>query len=161
QMFDPSEGAFFTYVNNPTTGGTKDADNINYNGYFQAKEAQAAISQTQGNGTVELTVQAFEITSPASGDPTLGQDLINTAGTGSSVAITGVKIFNSTGQDVTNTGGRSFTINGGVADIKGLVAGDTFDWTTTSNHDQALISNVTGKWDIGAFNIIQTQPTPP
>jgi hypothetical protein len=156
QMFDPNEGAFFTYVNNPTTGGTKDADNINYNGYFQAKEAQATISQTQGNGTVELTVQAFEITTPASG----GQDLIKQAGTGSSVAITGGKIFDSTGQDVTNTGGRSFTINGGIADIKGLVAGDTFDWTTSSNHDQVLISNVTGKWDIGAFNIIQTQPTP-
>src|SRR6516164_7195193 len=160
QMFDPGEGAFFTYVTNPTTGGSKDADNINYNGLFQATEAQAAISQTQGNTPVELTVKAFEISSPVSPDPTLGRDLISGAGSGSPVSITAVHIFNSTGQDVTNTGGRSFTINAGVADIKGLVAGDTFDWTTGSNHDQVLVSDVTGKWDIGAFNIIQTQPTP-
>jgi hypothetical protein len=70
-----------------------------------------------------------------------------------------IHIFDSLHHDVTNTGGRSVTITGGVADIKGLIAGDTFDWTTSNQHDQVLISDVTGKWDIGAFNIVQNQPT--
>jgi hypothetical protein len=158
QMFDPTEGAFFTYVTNPTTGGSKDADNISYNKLFEATEAQASISQTQGNTPVELTIKALDNTGPESPDATLGRDLINGAGTGAQVSITQVHVFHGT-TDVTSS--RTITpIAGGGVDIKGLVAGDTFDWTTSGKHDQALISDVSGKFDIGAFNIIQTQPTP-
>jgi len=164
QMFDPTEGAYITYVTNPVTGGTKDADNISYNGLFQAKEAQAAISQTQGNTPVELTVKAFEISSPVSPDPTLGRDLINGAGTGQ-VAITSATIIHANGTKDTETAGGPNTSNkisfsGGVVTFTGLVASDIFDWTTTANHDQVLISDSSGKFDIGAFNIIKNQPTP-
>jgi hypothetical protein len=165
QMFDPTEGAFFTYVTSPTTGGSKDADDISYNKLFDATEAQASISQTQGNTTVALTVKAFEINSPVSPDPTLGRDLINGAGTGGQVSITSLTITHSNGTTESETAGGQDTSNkisfsNGIANLTGLAAGDTFDWTTSGKHDQVLISDVSGKFDIGAFNIIQTQPTP-
>ena len=44
--------------------------------------------------------------------------------------------------------------------MSGLGSGDKIQWTTTATHDRVLIKGVAGKFDVGAFDIIQANPTP-
>ena len=48
----------------------------------------------------------------------------------------------------------------GVARVGGLGAGNKITWDTSGKHDQVLIQNVAGKFDIGGFGITQPAPTP-
>src|SRR5262249_4361996 len=71
QMFDPGEGAYFTYVNgsNPNFLGANldqteanDADNILYSGGTNpATSASTTISQTQGNSLATMKITALDI----------------------------------------------------------------------------------------------------
>ena len=38
--------------------------------------------------------------------------------------------------------------------------GDRIEWTTATPHDRVLIKGAGGKFDVGAFDITQAQPTP-
>jgi hypothetical protein len=172
-MFDPGEGAYFTYVNNPNTDflganlSQTEANNsadIQYSGGTNpATSASTTISQTQGNSPASMTITAYDIAdSPQA--TTFVNNVIN--GTGQTqVSISSVTITHTNGTTESETAGGSDTSShisfaGGIAAVSGLVDGDKIAWTTTAPHDRVLIEGTGGKFDIGAFSIIQTQPTP-
>src|SRR4029079_9605125 len=91
--------------------------------------------------------------------------IINGTGIGAAVAVTSITIHKANATDVTEaTAGPNTSANisfaGGVATVSGLVSGDRIEWTTTATHDRVLIKGVAGKFDVGAFDITQAQPTP-
>jgi hypothetical protein len=159
QMFDPGEGAYFTYVKSPVAnflagapGGldqneADDADNIQYTGgTLAATTASTTISQTQGNAAASMKITAFDV----AGSPQ-GTAFVSGLAGGTPVSITSVKV---------NGVAAAFTPNGNGVIVGGLGAGDTIEWTTSAPHDRVLTECVAGKFDIGAFAITQAQPTP-
>jgi hypothetical protein len=158
QMFDPGEGAYFTYAKTPNTNflganlsqtEANDADNILYTGgTITAGGASTTISQTQGNGPATMKITAFDI----SGSPQ-ARNFVNELGTGTTPTITSVKV---------NGVAVSFTTDGNGVIVGGLNSGDTIAWTTSAPHDRVLIEGVGGKFDIGAFAVDQaaTESTP-
>ena len=171
QMFDPGEGAYFTYVKNPNPDflganldqtEANDADNILYTGGTNAAMgASTTISQTQGNALATMKITAFDIAdSPQARD--FVSQLSPTAG---KVDITSVTVTHANGTTETETAGGPDTSNNisfasGIATVGGLGSGDKIAWTTSAPHDRVLIEGVAGKFDIGGFAITQTQPTP-
>jgi hypothetical protein len=205
QAFDhPGEGAYFMFVDNPTTaavGGlgltatsADTSDTIRFSGVNQATDASVAIVQASGQGTANhpgpsLLIQAFEANPGTVNTNALARtEVLNPTGAAANqgtaaarVSITEVKIHDSTGkviedglnnsgtlalQDVTGDGkvtaadnagvGISFTdLGGGVyqALVSNLKAGYSIEYLTASNHDLALVQNVSGSYDIGGFNI--------
>jgi hypothetical protein len=159
QMFDPGDGAYFTYVKSPVAnflsgapggldqGEADDADNIQYTGgTLAATTASTTISQTQGNAAASMKITAYDI----AGSPQ-GQAFATGLGSGTPVTITGVKV---------NGVAVSFTPSGNGVIVSGLHSGDVIEWTTSAPHDRVLIEGVAGKFDIGAFAVTQAQPTP-
>jgi len=173
QMFDPGEGAYFTYVKNPDpnflAGATdglspteaNDADNILYSGGTNtATSASTFIVQTQGGGSATMAITAFDIA-----DSPQAKDFVSGLGSGTQVNITSVTITHANGTTESETAGGPNTSNNisfasGVATVGGLGSGDQIAWTTSAPHDRVLIEGVAGKFDIGGFQITQTQPTP-
>jgi hypothetical protein len=176
QMFDPGDGAYFTYVNDPvanflsgvpgglTQGEADDADNIQYTGGTLADVTSAffVISQIQGNALATASVTTFV----SSGEQ--GVDFVNDLGQGSSPDITRVKVYDENGNLIEDTGDlgnfNDPTVNvvgiGTVtATIAGLDSGYKVEFETGAPHDQALIEGVKGKFDIGAFGINQGEPS--
>jgi hypothetical protein len=177
QMFDPGDGAYFTYVRNPdpdflagatgglTQGEADDADNIQYDGgTIESSSAFVKIAQIQGNSLATMEIAAFNIT----GSPQ-EQDLIAARGT-NPVTITAVRVYNAAGTLIEDTDGSpnsaQITVtfgtgpapggNGiplGAVRVSGLDAGYKVEWDTSSPHDQALITGVSGKFDIGGFGV--------
>src|SRR6516164_9131618 len=156
QMFDPGEGAFFTYAKgsvdsflaaNLSQTEADDSASIQYGGGLQAAtSASATISQTQGNAPASMKITAFDV----SGTPqqtAFVNDII--AGGGAPVTITSVKV---------NGVAVAFTPDGNGVIVGGLQKGDTIEWTTSAPHERALIEGVAGKFDIGRFDITQTTP---
>jgi hypothetical protein len=163
QMFDPGEGAYFTYVKNPDPNflgsnlsqtEANDADNIVYNGGTNpATSASTTISQIQGNSLATMKITAYDIA-----DSPQKRDFVSGLPGGPQVSITSVHVFDASGNDVT---GNKVTLNAdGSATVSGLDAGFTIAWTTSAPHDRVLIEGVAGKFDIGGFTITQPQPTP-
>jgi hypothetical protein len=159
QMFDPGEGAYFTYVKSPVTnflagapGGldqneADDADNIQYTGgTLEVTGASTKISQTQGNAAASMKITAFNID-----DSPQARDFVGGLGSGTFATITSVTV---------NGVAVSFTPDGNGVVVGGLHANDTIAWTTNAVHDRVLIEDVAGKFDIGGFTINQPQPTP-
>src|SRR5262245_56410339 len=174
QMFDPGEGAYFTYVETPnpnflagvpnglSSTEADDADNILYTGGTNpATSASTTISQTQGNDAASMKITALDITdSPQARDFVSG--LSPTTG---KVNITSVTVTHANGTTESETAGGPNTSNNisfanGIATVGGLGAGDKIAWTTSAPHDRVLIEDVAGEFDIGGFQITQTQPTP-
>lgn len=171
QMFDPSEGAYFTYVKNSNSDflganlnqtEANDADNILCTGGTNtATSASTTISQTQGNGPATMQITALDIA-----DSPQARDFVSQLSpTTGKVNITSVTITHANHTTETETAGGPDTSNNisfanGIATVGGLGSGDTIAWTTTAPHDRVLIEGVAGKFDIGGFQIIQTQPTP-
>ena len=106
QMFDPGDGAKFTFVKNPVAdflagapngldqNEADDADNIQYTGgTIETNSAFVRISQIQGNSAATMRITALDIA-----DSPQGRDLISAAG--SPVAITAIRVFNASGQPV-------------------------------------------------------------
>ena len=62
-MFDPIEGAYFTYVKNTSVLGVgDDADSIQYTGgTSEVSSASFTVSHTQGSGTNTARISAFNI----------------------------------------------------------------------------------------------------
>jgi hypothetical protein len=168
QMFDATEGAYFTYVKDPVANflagapngldqnEADQAGNIQYTGgTLEATGASATVSQIQGNSLATMKITAYDI-----GDSPQGTAFVNGAnglGTGTHIDITSVHVFDATGTDVTS---GKVSISGGVATVSSLGAGFTIAWTTNAVHDRVLIEDVAGKFDIGGFAITQAQPTP-
>jgi hypothetical protein len=180
QMFDPTEGAYFTYITQPnpdflagapnglSSTEANDADNIQFNNYLHATGASTTISQTQGNSPAAMTIAAYDLTSPLGSDPTQGRDFVNNiiGGTvGSPVSVTSVTITHANSTTESETAGGPDTSShisfaSGIAAVSGLGSGDKIAWTTSAPHDRVLIGDTAGKFDIGAFSITQVQPTP-
>src|SRR5262249_38973312 len=115
-------------------------------GTLEATSASATISQTQGNSPATMKISAYDTS-----DSPQGQAFTNGLGSGAPVTITSVKV---------NGVAVTFTPDGNGVIVSGLHAGDKIEWTTSAPHDRVLIEDVAGKFDIGAFEITQAQPTP-
>jgi hypothetical protein len=180
QMFDPSDGAYFTFVKSPVAdflagapGGldqneADDIDNVQYTGGTrEVNTAFLKIAQIQGNAPATLNVTAYNITGAPQGD-----DLLTVAK--SQVNITAVRVYNAAGTKIEDSalGGAQdpnvvITVgtgaNGvplGVARVAGLNAGYRVEWDTSAAHDQVLVEGVAGKFDIGGFGATVANPTP-
>lgn len=177
QMFDPKEGAYFVYVNDPVAnylsgipGGltqteADDADNVQYTGgSVDVHTASVTISQTQASPKVPVSMK---ITTWLGNDDT-GRDLVLHPATGVQPNIVTVRVIlpNGTtyefdadadpainGVDVSGIGTKSVT-------VVGLKNGYTVEWDTDGLHNRALIEDVAGKFDIGKFSIGETGTTP-
>ncbi|WP_324807503.1 DUF5801 repeats-in-toxin domain-containing protein [Sphingomonas sp. LY29] len=175
QMFDPGDGAVFTYVTNPVAnylagapGGldqneADDADNMQYGSTTEVDSAFCKIAQIQGNALASMRIEAFNV----AGAPQ-GQNLaLNHLGVDPAVSITAVRVYSANGtllEDSSLPGQQNaaivITITGGVADISGLNAGYKIEWDTNGDHDQVRITGLAGKFDIGGFGLNQGQDTP-
>jgi hypothetical protein len=181
QMFDVGEGAYFTLVNQPVAnylsgavGGldqneADDADNVQYTG--GTKEVTTSftkISQIQGNSLATMKVTAIDMTgSPQGRDFVLAGDG-DGLGQGTLRDILSVQVFNAAGVKVEDTADLAnfnsatvdIDLSGLTAVISGLDAGYKIQWVTSGVHDQVLIEDVAGKFDIGAFGTTELNPTP-
>ncbi|MER8465110.1 hypothetical protein, partial [Mesorhizobium sp. M1396] len=168
QMFDAGEGAYFTYVTNPdpnylsgVVGGldqneADDLDNVQFGGTLDVTGGFLVISQIQGNTDATLTIEAFLAPNAD------GADFDTALGTGSVIDITSITV---TADGTVYTFSADGTQDGitvsnlaGVHDkveIAGLGAGDKVEWTTASDHNQVLVEDVEGKFDIGQFGLTQ------
>jgi hypothetical protein len=176
QMFDPNDGAYFTFVKNPVAnflagapngldqGEADDADNIQYtDGTLEANSAFVKLSQIQGGGLATMQIKAYDM----AGSPQ-GQAFAKTGlGTGAAVSVTAVRVSNAAGtkiEDSALSGTQDpnvvITISNGVATVSGLNAGYKVQWDTSAKHDQVFITGVAGKFDVGGFGVVQNNPTP-
>jgi hypothetical protein len=84
-------------------------------------------------------------------------------------AITKVEVFNAAGTKLGTWTTNPDAVQNGVdvlfnvdksVNVSGLNAGYKVEWTTDGVHDQVLIEDAAGKFDIGSFGSTQAQPTP-
>lgn len=71
QMFDPGEGHYFVYVDNPDAASiagvgldqntADDADTVGFDGTLEVSQAEVEIVQVQGGGLAGLTISAFDL----------------------------------------------------------------------------------------------------
>ena len=174
QMFNPNDGAFFTYVNDildtylsGAKGGlsSTEADygqNMRYANLIEAHTASVHISQIQDpNNPAGVEITAYDLN-----DDYQGLDLLSHRagmnGGGSKATIDHVVIYAPDGHTVladSNIAGAqngiTITITGGVADVQGLAVANVIEWHTTGTHNQVSIQNSSpaGKFDIGGFDI--------
>ncbi|MER8576803.1 DUF5801 domain-containing protein [Mesorhizobium sp. M1338] len=168
QMFDAGEGAYFTYVTDPdpnylsgVVGGldqneADDLDNVQFGGTLDVTGGFLVISQIQGNTDATLTIEAFLAPNAD------GADFDTALGTGDVIDITSITV---TADGTVYTFSADGTQDGitvsnlaGVHDkveIAGLGAGDKVEWTTATDHNQVLVEDVEGKFDIGQFGLTQ------
>ena len=168
QMFDPGEGAYFTYVTNTSVIGVGDnANSIKYGGTQEVTGAAFRISQTQGNALATAEISAYDLD-----DAPQGVAFVNARGTGDPVSITAVRVFNAAGMLIEEeTDGSAPSVNDPTVDIvfsdgpdgariatvSGLDDLYTIAWDTSAVHDQVLIKGVAGKFDIGRFALTQAE----
>jgi hypothetical protein len=177
QMFDPGDGAYFTYVDDPEAsflsgvpGGLSqteadDADNIQYNGgTIETTSAFFVISQIQGNQLATARITTYDLALEEE-----GRDFVDNLGTGTSPDIIQVKVYDENGvliedtNDLGNFNDPNVVVTGigdPTVDVAGLDSGYKVEYFTSADHDQSLIEGVKGKFDIGAFGIAEPQPTP-
>ena len=168
QMFDPGEGAYFTYVTNTSVIGVGDnANSIQYGGTQEVTGAAFRISQTQGNALATAEISASDLA-----DAPQGVAFVNARGTGDPVSITAVRVFNAAGELIEEeTDGSAPSVDDPTVDIvfsdgpdgariatvSGLDDLYTIAWDTSAVHDQVLIKGVAGKFDIGRFALTQAE----
>ncbi|MCG8910373.1 DUF5801 repeats-in-toxin domain-containing protein [Pseudomonas sp. DP-17] len=174
QMIVEQEGIRFTFV----TGARQDmtipnldqneADveaNIDFTQMFNAKTASFDVVQLQSGKSAIVKISAFSTAAEA------GNAFIDGYAGDTTVAITNVRVLNSTTGAVlensngsVNDPGIVITITGGVATITGVLAGYKIEYTTTADHNRVLIENgaaVDAKgndhadFDIGGFKLLQ------
>jgi hypothetical protein len=177
QMFDPNEGAYFTYVEDPvanflsgapgglTQNEADDADNIQFTGGF-VEDVTAGffvVSQIQGNNLATAAITTYEL-----GTAETGADFVANLGNGTSPDIIQIKVFDENGVLIEDTSDPTIddpdVVVTGIGDptveVAGLDADYRVEFFTASEHNQALIEGVEGKFDIGLFGIQEPQPTP-
>ena len=159
QMFDPGEGAYFTFVKDPNANflGTAldaneadDADNIQYKstapGTLEVDNGFLDVVQSQGNAGRSMRLSTFNMANQPQGKAFV------TAVTGAkpAVNITEVKV----------NGVVVFSGSQGSVVVNNINAGDRVSWKTSGLHDVVLVEGVSGKFDIGGFGTTQGAPTP-
>ena len=169
QMFDPGDGAYFTFVKNPVANflagapngldqnEADDADNIQYTGgTIETNTSFVKIAQLQGGGSATMDIKAFDMAGAPQGQSFATSGL----GSGTAAPITAVRVFNAAGQKIEDSAlpgqqnpAVSITITNGVARVAGVDAGYRIEWDTSAKHDQVLITGVGGKFDIGGFGL--------
>ncbi|WP_256588595.1 DUF5801 repeats-in-toxin domain-containing protein, partial [Pseudomonas sp. FW215-R3] len=173
QMIVEQEGIRFSFVTGARQNVTvpnldqNEADlesNVDFTGVFNAKAASFDVVQLQSGKSAVVRISAFS----TAAEP--GVNFINGYANDATVAITNVRVFNSTGQVIENSNGSAndptITISfaAGVAIITGVKAGYQIEYTTTADHNRVLIENgaaVTAKgnehadFDIGGFTLVQ------
>ena len=180
QMFDPGEGHFFIYVDDPVAASVAgvglnqnnadDADTIGFSGTLPQNTAQVEIVQVQGNGTASFKITAYDFTFGSAvdtnaeardldTDPLAGSAPANAPTSATEVNITSIKVFNANHVEVTT--GITIDLTGNTAVVGGLQDNWTVQWSTGAiQHDGVLIEGVAGKYDLGGFNLVLAQPTP-
>jgi ketosteroid isomerase-like protein len=174
QMFDPGEGAYFVYIDDPVAnylsgvpGGLSpteadDADNVQYTGgTVDVTTASITISQMQGNKGATMKLTTFL------GTAEQGRDMVLTPD-GTSPNIVTVRVIKPDGTvyefdadsdpaigfiDVTGLGTTSVVVSG-------LDKGYTVEWDTDTLHNRVLVEGVAGKFDVGKFSIGEAGVTP-
>ncbi|QXH64660.1 hypothetical protein KSS91_22325 [Pseudomonas azerbaijanorientalis] len=173
QMIVEQEGIRFSFVTGARQSVTipnldqNEADleaNVDFTDVFNAKSASFDIVQLQSGKSAVVRVSAFSTAAES------GTNFINGYVGDTSIAITNVRVFNSTGQVIENSNGSvndpaiSISFAAGVATITGVKAGYQIEYTTTSDHNRVLVENgaaVNAKgnehadFDIGAFTLVQ------
>jgi hypothetical protein len=158
QMFDPDEGAFFTFVKNPdaaflgkelSSTEADDADNIKYKstapGTLEVDNGFLQVVQRQGSGALRMRLSAFNLA-----DQPQGQAFVNAIKAAKPpVNITEVRV-----NDVVVFSGSSASVEVNIS------AGARVSWKTAGLHDVVLVEGVSGKFDIGGFGTTQVAPTP-
>ena len=174
QMIVEQEGIRFTFV----TGARQDvtipnldqneADveaNVDFTQMFNAKTASFDVVQLQSGKSAVVKISAFSTAVES------GTAFIDGYGNDAPIAITNVRVLNSsTGAVLENSNGSAndpgivITITGGVATITGVLAGYKIEYTTTAEHNRVLVENgaaVGAKgndhaaFDIGGFKLLQ------
>ncbi len=162
------QGAYFTYTTGLTAGTYNDADDITPTGLVGVNEARLQVSQTQAQSTTPpgMRITTLDYTLDA-GQAFVGD--LNDADHGTAVALTGLRIYDSTPGGTplvdidlsTWSVGDSTTIgqytiilqDTNVVDIIGLDQKDWVEWDTSGLHNRVLVEALSGKWDIGGFEI--------
>ena len=128
QMFDPGEGHFFIYVDDPVAASVAgvglnqnnadDADTIGFNGTLPQTTAQVEIVQVQGNDPASIKITAYDFTFGSAVDTNgeardLVTDPLAVNGTAlaptsaTEVNITGVRVLDGDGDEVENSDGST------------------------------------------------------
>ncbi|UVM08066.1 DUF5801 repeats-in-toxin domain-containing protein [Pseudomonas laurylsulfatiphila] len=173
QMIVEQEGIRFSFVTGARQNVTipnldqNEADvesNVDFTGVFNAKSASFDVVQLQSGKSAVVRVSAFSTAVES------GTNFINGYVGDTSIAISNVRVLNSTGQVIENSNGSvndpAITISfaAGVATITGVKAGYQIEYTTTSDHNRVLVENgaaVNAKgnehadFDIGGFTLVQ------
>ncbi|MFS2124484.1 DUF5801 repeats-in-toxin domain-containing protein [Pseudomonas sp. Pseusp97] len=174
QMIVEQEGIRFTFVTGARQNVTipnldqNEADveaNIDFTQMFNAKTASFDVVQLQSGKSAVVKISAFNTAIES------GNAFIDGYAGDAAVAITNVRVLNSTtGAVLENSNGSAndpgivITITGGVATITGVLAGYKIEYTTTADHNRVLIENgaaVGAKgndhaaFDIGGFKLLQ------
>lgn len=164
------QGAYFTYTTGMAAGTYNDADDINISTLVSVETARLQVSQTQAAGTVppsmRLTTLDYTL---ANGQAFVGD--LTPADHGAQVDILTINIYDSDPGDppvatidvttlvvgvLTPAGPYTVRLNAdGSVDIRGLQQKDWVEWTTDGTHDRVLVEALSGKWDIGGFEIDQ------
>jgi len=178
QMFDPGEGAYFTFVADPNLLYTApnlsptEADaaaNIQYTGgTVEGSSAFIEISQLQSNKAPSLSITLFNIDDSPQGAAFVTAAGTNAAGTDPDVtavqvyAADGVTLLESyaAGVEAGLSSSITISITNGVATVAGFSDGYTIAWDADENFDQVLIQGVAGKFDVGGFGGSQDTATP-
>ena len=180
QMFDPGDGAYFTFINDPdpdfisgipgglTATEADNSNNIQYNEDLSGPATQEVasaflgISQIQGGKAgVSMSIEAFNMPGgPQDGAflTSLGQNHVD---------ITEVRVLDANGVVVEDSDGSvdaagiSITIGAdGVATITGLKANYSVEWDSDDPFDQVLVTGVAGKFDVGRFGSFESHEIP-
>ena len=173
QMFDPGEGAYFTFVtdiDDRYLSGLKnglsstEADyqqNMLYDSLIDSRGASVRISQTQGNNAAGMTITAYDLASSYQGSQLIAHSGEN------QVDIDKVYVWDSTHTNLLESytlggpgddgvsGTIDIAVTDGVASLTGLDDGMIVEWHTVSDHNQVLIEDTAGAWDLGGFGITQ------
>ncbi|TIN31236.1 MAG: hypothetical protein E5Y31_03455 [Mesorhizobium sp.] len=190
QMFDPNDGAFFVYLDNPdddsvagVTGGltqktADDADTIGFTGTTEVTSASVTISQVQGNTLATMEISAYDIDNAILGtvdsDAEARAFALNPIADADPVNITGVRVLDANGTvieswtdtdpgdpvNLIDNAAVGVTFNQYSVTVSGLAAHYTVEFDTETPHDVADVEAVAGKFDIGGFNLLQGQDTP-
>ncbi len=161
QMFNPGEGAYFTYATGTPSGlvganldanEADDADNIQFSDTLSVTTASLDVVQTQGSRTALKTLEIHAYTDAESS----GTDFVNELNSGNTETnITAIHVYDANGQEVTT--GISVNLTGLGAVVSGFQAGYRIEWDTAEEHNQVLVTDIAGAWDIGGFHI--SEPT--
>ena len=157
QMFDPNDGAYFTFVEDPDpdvlgveldAGEADQAANITYSDTLEVDNGFLQVVQSQGSAGRSMRLSAFDLA-----DAPQGVAFVN--------AIEAAKpAVNLT--EVRRNGVVVFSGSAASVVVSNINPGDTVSWKTAAGHDTVLVEGVTGKFDVGGFGTTQasTEPAP-